>query len=169
MPSIALLNKEYTLIAFVDHEVHGFRTEVFDHDHEKEIVSLISTFDHTQLFVSRELFDESGNTYLVDKPVGSGDPEYLEAVSNELKRHYFIAAVIDHSLKEYFLLTRDVFLDPAVRRDLVVMLVHISPEDKAQLEDALTTVKPILDAVRKNRDEWKKTLDQKTGEILKNE
>ncbi len=168
MPSIALLSKEYKIVAFIDQGTSGFHVEVFEHTNEKELTSRLESLRGTQLFVSREFFDANGNSYLVDQPVSDDDSAYFEAVANALSKYYFIATVVDNSLKEYFLLTLDHSLDSIARRELVVMLVHISPEDRGQLEDALTTVKPILTAIRENREEWKKALDQKTKETLEN-
>lgn len=167
MNIIAILDKEHKITALLEIVDGVISVEYLDSEIKKELDPVLDIIQTKDLSIRREIFDDEG-TSLVAKTVASTDPNYPEAVVDELKSRRFRALLVDTGFKPYLVSFNDISLTDEQRRQFFVALVTTSPQDQKELLTTLTTLQPTLDKLKQNREEWNKALQQKTDEILKN-
>ncbi len=168
MHAVLILDTNYTVQGVIHIENGVLQPEFFDLDIQKKISPILDTFSTKTLYVQRGVSREDGGNYIVAQPVASTDSKYPEAVAEELESHRFTTALVDVELTPYVPIANHMNLSAEERRAFVVALINAGPEQKKEFIDTLSQIKPTLDKIEENREEWKRFLQKKTDEISNN-
>lgn len=166
MHAIVILSTDHRLQAFITVHDGIIHAEYFDAQIEKELPPILDTLNQKTLSIFREIFDGNGGSSLIAIPVKSDGLEYAEAVAQELQAQRVRAALVDEDLKPYFMLVNEPHVELVERQQMLTALINLGPNDKSELLTTMAQIKPTLDQLKSNREEWKKFLQKKTDEIL---
>lgn len=166
MRSIAILNLNNTISAFIAQKSNKIMIEHLEPDKKDELERLILSLTSNQIYSRKEHKDKKNVIHFGIKSVSREDPSYLAGLTEVINFNGLRAVIVYDILKPYIISVNDPKLPLEQRQQLITTLVNVTQDYAQQLADKLNASQPVINEIVDNRKKWKEFLQKRTDEIL---